>query len=114
MHDLHRTRNGFRVLRLLVQGLGDAGARVGVGFADGLLHLEVEAGALARSGDAERLVASGVDVVLDVQDQAVAGGEGEVVVDEGVTRDVDLGGQGAVARLDDVEVDVGRTVAGIS
>ena len=87
-------------------GARDPGARIGVAFRDGLLHHEVESGALKRSPHAQGFVAGRGNVVFDLQHQAVAGGKGKVVIDVGVARDVDLGRQGAMPFLDDVEVDV--------
>ena len=85
------------MLRVFITG---ASSGLGAALAREYAQQGARLGLLARRGDA-----------LQVDHQAVAGGEGEVVVQVGVARHVDLGGQGAQARGHDEEVHVGRAVA---
>src|SRR3990167_1884341 len=94
-----------------LQGARTLAALFGLG-GRGLLQLEVE----LQFGEAAALHATvtggcGVLDELDVADQAIAGGVGEVVPQVLLAGQVDLGGQVAVARGGDKEVDMCRALA---
>src|SRR6266404_4402221 len=75
------------------------------------LQAEIELDPGERTCDAQRLVALGVRHGLERHDQAVARGECEIVVDEGVAWDVDLCGQSLGARGGDQEMNVRRPIS---
>src|SRR6267142_2218406 len=88
-----------------------AGARLAremllLALGGGRLQAKIKADPGERIRDPQRFVALGVRHRLERHDQVVARGKCEVIVDEGIARDVDLRRQGFGPRSGDQEMNV--------